>query len=345
MAMGVPSMSRIRPDGSVHPDWRKVALVAGVVVAAMLVLTARHDAPNVEFDTTQGFRLPVPPVDADYSGRNTVISIVWLGSIALAGFGLAIRDYRRTGKTMALFVTLSAPMIIFPEVFVDVMGAVWYPLSESDHAFTILGRRMGWFIVAGWFGYGSLFSYLTYKVLEWRVSTKHLWLAFLGACLGATVFEEILQNLGGMYLYYGNQPLIVLWKLPWWWTPCNAGGVFLAGSIAYRLRNDLTGWRAMAMFAITPASMGAVYGFIALPSWIVVNADYNWWVTQLGGLTTIALGLGLVTLIMKIVLQRDPFDMSGQRPDEADIVDEVDVRAACATEAVASGRDRHGSGP
>ena len=116
-----------------------------------------------------------------------------------------------------------------------------------------------------------------------------------------------------MYLYYGNQPLIVLWKLPWWWTPCNAGGIFLAASIAYRLRHELTGWRGLAMFAITPASMGAVYGFIALPAWIVVNSDYGWWVTQLAGLATIALGLGLVALILRVVLDRDPFDISGRR--------------------------------
>ena len=177
-------------------------------------------------------------------------------------------------------------MIIFPEVFVDVMGAVWYPVSESDHAFTILGRQMGWFIVAGWFGFGSLFMYTSFKVFQLRLSTRAIWLAFFGACLGATVFEEILQNMGGMYVYYANQPLIVLWKLPWWWTPCNATGVFLAAAIAYRLREQLRGWRGLAMFAITPAAMGAAYGFIALPSWIVVNGDYSWWVTQLGGLAS-----------------------------------------------------------
>lgn len=207
-------------------------------------------------------------------------------------------------------------MIIFPEVMVDVMGAVWYPLSENDHAFTILGRQMGWFIVAGWFGFGSLFTYVSYKVFEMRLSTKAIWLAFGAACIGATVFEEILQNLGGMYLYYGNQPLIVLSKLPWWWTPCNAGGVFLAAALAYRLRDSLRGWRGLAMLAITPASMGGVYGFIALPSFIAVNGDYNWWVTQILGLTTIALGLMLVAGIIRIVLNRDPFDLSGAKPAE-----------------------------
>ena len=187
---------------------------------------------------------------------------------------------------------------------------------ENGHAFTILGQRMGWFIVAEWFGYGSLFTYLTYKVLEARLSTKKLWMALGGACLGATVFEEILQNMGGMYVYYGYQPLIVLTKLPWWWTPCNAGRCFLAASLAYRLRHELRGWRGIALFALTPASMGGVYGFIALPAWIATNGNYNWWITQIGGLAAIAMGLVLVTLIMKIVLDSDPFDMSGVKAPE-----------------------------
>jgi hypothetical protein len=62
--------------------------------------------------------------------------------------------------------------------------------------------------------------------------------------------------------------------------------------------------------------MSGIYGFIALPAWIVTNGDYNWWLTQLGGLATIALGLVAVTLIMKVVLHRDPFDVSGRKVAE-----------------------------
>ena len=311
--IGDGAVKRARERKHGHPNWAVVAAIAVVVVAIMLALTARHDTPDLNID--QGaFRMPTPPVDSEYSGGNTLISIIWLGVVALIGFGLAIRDFVRTRVPLAMFVTLSAPMIIFPEVFVDVMGAVWYPLSQSDEVFTILGRQMGTFIIAGWFGFGSLFMYTIYKVFERGLSTRGIWLAFLAAGIGSIVFEEILQNMGGMYLYYGNQPLIVLWKLPWWWMPCNAGGVFLAAAIAHRLRDSLRGWRGLSMLVITPASMGGVYGFIALPSWIVVNGKYNWWVTQLGGVATLVLGVVLVALIIRLVLDRDPWDLSGDPP-------------------------------
>ena len=293
-----------------RPNWTRIGAISAVVAAGMLLLTARHDAPDLNID--QGaFRMPTPPVDAHYSGTHTVISIVWLSIVGIIGFGLAIRDYRKTHSSVALWVTISAPMIIFPEVMVDLMGDVWYPLSKHDHAFTILGRQMGWFIVGGWFGFASLFMYMTYKFFERRATAKAIWLAFLAAAIGSIVFEEILQNMGGMYQYYGNQPLIVLWKLPWWWPPCNAGGVFLAAAIAYRLRDQLRGWRGMLMILITPASMGAVYGFIALPSFIAVNGDYNWWLTQFAGFATIGLGLMAIAGIMYLVLGKDPFDVSG----------------------------------
>ena len=278
--------------GSGHPDWRKVGAIAAVVVVAMLALTARHSSAALNLDRG-AFRMPTPPVDAVYNGRNTLISIIWLGALALTAFALAIRDYRRTGRTMALFVTLSAPMIIFPEVFVDVMGAVWYPVSQSDHAFTILGRQMGWFIVAGWFGYGALFAYLTYKVLEARVSTRDA-LAGLLRCLHRR------DRLRG-------DPPEPRRHVPLLRQPAAHRAVEAAVVVdAVQRRRHLPGrvdrlpapqraaraGAGLAMFAITPASMGAVYGFIALPSWIVVNGDYGWWVTQVAGLATIAFGPG-----------------------------------------------------
>ncbi len=314
-----PATSGPAPTDRGHPDWRKVGLAAAVLVTFMLVMTGVKDPVTTEYldiDDT-GFGMPKPPLFAsdpafdDYSRTNTTIAIVWLSCVGLVAFGLAIRDFMKTRTVLALFVTASAPMIVFPEVFFDVMGAVFYPVSEGDNAFTIFGRQMGWFIVAGWFGFGSLFMYTTYKVVEARMSTKAIWLSFVAACIGATVFEEILQNMGGMYFYYGNQPLIVLWKLPWWWTPLNAGGVFLAASLAYRFRHELRGWRGLLMFVITPASMAGSYAFAAMPAWMVVNGDYNWWLTQMAGLATIVIGIGAVALVIRLVLDRDPWNWSG----------------------------------
>jgi hypothetical protein len=63
------------------------------------------------------------------------------------------------------------------------------------------------------------------------------------------------------------------------------------------------------MIAVTPLSVGAVYGFIALPAWIATNSTLPWLPTQLLGLLTIALGVVAYCLILHNVLGRRPFDL------------------------------------
>lgn len=125
---------------------------------------------------------------------------------------------------------------------------------------------------------------------------------------GDVIFEEILLKFD-TYHYYGSQPLVILWELPWWWLACNPAGVLLGAAFAYRYRDRLQGWRSLAMVVIMPMSVATVYGATALPSWIAVNADYPWPVTDLLGLLTLALGFVTFLLIVRFVLNRDPFDL------------------------------------
>ena len=144
---------------------------------------------------------------------------------------------------------------------------------------------MGWFILAAWFGAGA-FGVTILMELEKRPPAKRVWHLMAFTCVSYTIFEEILVGLGGVYHYYGNQPL--WWnELPLWWTPCNAiGCALLPAAFAFRYRALLTGWRASAMLVVVPASVAGAYAFIGMPSWIVVNGDYGWFVTELAGLGT-----------------------------------------------------------
>ncbi len=101
--------------------------------------------------------------------------------------------------------------------------------------------------------------------LEKRPPAKRVWAADGLTFLSYTIFEEILVGLGGVYHYYGNQPL--WWNsLPLWWTPCNAiGCALLPAAFAYRYRAHLVGWRASAMLVVVPASVAGAYALIAMP--------------------------------------------------------------------------------
>jgi hypothetical protein len=152
-----------------------------------------------------------------------------------------------------------------------------------------------------------------------RPSTRTLWLAWGLAIVGDVVFEEVLLSFD-VYHYYGNQPLVLLFELPWWWIPCNSVGIVLAAAIAYRFRSSLRGWKALCMLVVTPMSVTAVYGFIALPSWIATNGDFPWLLTQVLGLITVVLGVFAFMGVLKFVLNRDPFDLDYIPSEESEFV-------------------------
>jgi hypothetical protein len=289
-------------------------LIGGLAFSAVaLVITALKDRP---VRGSSGFRfdpvlhIPLPPLDAPYHETRDLIVIAIFGTMGIAGVIWAARTSVKERSWLPVMVGLSALMVVIPEVLVDVVGLVWYPHSTHP-LYTIFGREMGWFIVAGWLGYAVL-AFVEFQLLKSQPKTKSLWILLGGAVVLDVVNEEFILNFSKSYVYYGNQPLILISKLPWWWIPCNSIGVFLAAALVYRLRDQLQGWRSLAAFFITPLSVAAAYGAIALPSFIVTNGDYPWLPTQLCGLLTLALGGMLYVGILKVILGREPFDMQSK---------------------------------
>lgn len=294
-----------------------ISAVAFVVLA--LIRTALDSGPVIgsrDMTIDPKFGIPQPPEGLTYNVTANVVTLVVMAAIGLLGVAWAVSYSLRTRSLLPLTMSISGVMIVFPEVYFDVIGAVYFPWSDTQpagHAFGILGREMPWWIVVSWFGYGS-FAFIVYRVLLGNPKTKVIWLLWLVAAINATVLEEVLLTTG-IYHYYGNQPLILISELPWWWTPCNSLGVLLAAFLAFRYREALTGWKSLAMMVIMPCSITAVYGAIALPSWIVVNGDYPWLVTQLAGLVTIALGFVVFAVMLNVVLRRPAFDMDSVAPE------------------------------
>lgn len=219
---------------------------------------------------------------------------------------LGARDALRSKTLLPLILPLSGALIAFPETFLDVMGCIHYPWPASNASLHILGREMPPWIPI-WFGYGALMQ-MNLQLLARGVTTKKLWLFWAFMMLSDLVVEEILLPMG-VYRYYGHQPLVVLNMFPWWWMPANSVGVFLATALAYRYRAGLVGYKVVGVLFLTPMSVGAVYGFIAVPAWIAINGDYGWLVTQLLGLLTMAFGFVAFCVILEMVLGRDPFAM------------------------------------
>lgn len=290
---------------------RNLGLLAALVFVVLdLVITKLRGhpsyVPEIGFGRNSG--LPVVPTNAEfpYVRSHNVVASALLGALGLVGLGVAVREYVVHRTLVPLFTALGTILIVVPEVFVDIVGLVYYPTSAGDHAFTLFGRQMGYFILFGWFGAGA-FALLMFKILQSRPTARTVWTVLGATCVAYTCFEELLVGAGGVYHYYGNQPM--WWdRLPLWWTPCNTlGCVLLPAAFAVRFLPVLRGWRAAVMLVVVPACVAGGYALIALPSWVVVNGDYPYLVTELAGLSTWALGIGTTAVLMKVLLGYEPF--------------------------------------
>lgn len=276
-----------------------------------LVVTFFRPSPvrgSISFDFDPIFNIPRPPLNAPVSTTRIIIEQVVMYMSGLTGVVLGAVDAYRTKTLLPFMLPISGAFIAFPKLMLDVLGGLYHPWPSTYSSFHLLGREIvPW--VSVWFGYGA-FMQMLLRLLQNNCATQKLWLFWGAMVLGDLVIEEIFLPLG-VWVYYGNQPLKV-GSLPWWWLPCNSVRVFLATAVAFQARKHLRGWKVLAVVFTTPMSVAATYGAIALPCWFAVNGDYGWFVTQLLGLITMALGLGLFCVILEIILMREAYVMDGR---------------------------------
>jgi hypothetical protein len=257
-----------------------------------------------------GFGVPSPPFDTYYGATISNIATMILFTITAIWVIAGLFDYRKTKSPVLLMLSISGFLCDFIEPYLDVMGGCFWAISPNLTLFTILGRPMSLFSLSAWAGFGASMTCIPYlmirMVIQKRKPTSWLWLTFIIAGLVDVGFEEIMLNMHGLYVYYGNQPLILLNKFPWYYTTLNGGGLFLAAALAYHYRAQLSGWKALLILLLVPMCEGANYGFTAMPAWIVVNGQYGWLTTQAGGLLTVLLCFAVMAGTFQLVLQRDP---------------------------------------
>lgn len=250
--------------------------------------------------------LPAPPTDVPYNVSGGTAQTIGSFIVVCLILVYSLWVYRKTKDTMPLLITIGSAFISITEVIIDVIGCVYYPTPDKV-VFNILGRDMGWFIIVGWCVYGALVINMFYHLLKKQVPAKNLWIAMGIAAVLEIILEETSQVIGGIYLYYGNQPLVIIYKLPWWWIPCNVGGAFLAACIVYYFRDSFKGIKSLIVLTVPACAMCAGYALIAIPAWIVVNGEYPWLITQAAGLLTIALGIITIGLEIKLFTKQEPF--------------------------------------
>jgi hypothetical protein len=288
--------------------------VASGAVLALFSLMAQTAFAAATFPTTidAAFGMPIPPRDAPFGVAASLYASIVFVAIGLTVLAFAIYDARWTNTVLPIFVALSGAFCAIPEIFIDVAGGCFWPYSEGHVVYTFLGRPMTWYPILAWFGFGAVLSYVPYALFVRRAKVSWLLIGLVAACAFDILVEEIMLNVPGLYVYYGQQPLILLTKFPAWWMFTNIPGVFLASALAWRFKGELEGWKGILMFVLTPTAFLAVFGFAAMPASIVILGNYSWVITQAGGIVTSVLGIVASALIIRLVLRRDPLVLSGR---------------------------------
>lgn len=253
----------------------------------------------------EAMRLPQPPTEALSNVTVDFWATVIYSTLAACTLIYGLFYWRRTGRPIILLMLAGGALCSTVEPFVNVVGAVWHPMVNQITAFELMGRGMPWFLVTGYIFYFGVLGSLTYLALEKGVTTRQFWLWATVPMLVDVVMEELMLY-WDLYLYYGEQPLILINKLPLWWVPCNSLGEMLGVCLLVKAAPLLRGWRQLLIPILIPVCDAVAYSAISLPSWMVVNTPVPTWLNQLGGLATCGLALLVLYGLSKVIPTDSP---------------------------------------
>jgi hypothetical protein len=244
--------------------------------------------------------LPIPPMhavpDPDVI-RWITISYIVLVSGAVA---YALMNIRKAEGRIICLALAAGAVASLSEPILDLLGAAWYPIVGIPVAFELMGRPIPiWIILAYtvFFGFVGSFTILSFRR---GITQRQVWLLFLVPIVLDIVQQELFLHLK-VLIYYGNQPLILLWKFPFWWAPCDSFGDMLAAAVFYHLLPYFKGVRRLLLVVIYPIVDFIGYAAVGLAGFNAVNSQLPTWLNQSCGALSWVLVIPLVHLIAKSV--------------------------------------------
>lgn len=305
---------------------RAWAFFAFVLFAGLALCTvwpefalAQNAETQVVLDTA--FRTPAPPNDAfPQNHEHVFIATSVMLAIALIFLVIAAFDSKRYKSTVPIAMVLGAAFCVVPEAIDNYLaGCFWSQSHDPDKLmFFLMGREFDYYVGIMWWAFGAILGYLLYAVLLREVKTGTLWICLALSGLADIVLEEILLGYGGIYMYFGHQPLVLINLFPWWWLFANVSALFLSVTIAYRFREWFNGWKSVFILALMPFCYIGAFTLAGMPAIFVIQGNFSPFVTQLGGILTCIIALIQTGAMMYVILGRNPFAFSeGPNPELA----------------------------
>lgn len=217
-------------------------------------------------------RLPVLPLDAVFNNTAADIATSLFSVLAAAVFLYGIKHWRDTKSPIVLMMMIGGLTTTLAEPFVDVVGGAWYPIHGQNTAFELMGRPIPLWVIPAYLVYFGIIGSFSYMSFAKGASMRTVWLWFSVPLVFDVAWEEVMMHYD-LYYYYGNQPLILLWKFPFWWTACNSIGELLGVAMVVLLAPVLRGWKVWLIPVIMPVMDVIGYAAVGVPSMMAVNTE------------------------------------------------------------------------
>ena len=269
-------------------------------------------ATNGVFSTPMNsvYHTPIPPNDLfPQNPEHVMVSTTVMAIIAIIFLFISIYDSRKFHSTVPVGMVMGAMTCVIPESVDNYLGGCFWSQSHraGDIMFVLMGREFDWYVAIMWWAFGAILGYLLYAALLRGISTRKLWICLALSGIADIVLEEILLGYGGIYTYFGNQPLVLIHHFPWWWLFVNVSALFLSVSIAYRFRDWFNGWHSILLLFLMPFCYIGGFSLCGMPAIFAINGMFSPAVIQILGIATCIVSVINTSGIMKIVLGRNPF--------------------------------------
>lgn len=307
-------MSKILNRNFIVSHYRLMMMMSLFILAFVIFWPADAfaQAANAHVHVTldQNFHTPAPPNDTfPPIPQHVMVGTIGMTLIALVMVVISIIEGKRF-KSIVPFALVMAPAVcVVPESVDNYLGSCYWSQSHIPNQilYFLMGREFDYYVISMWWAFGAVLGYIFYAALIRNAKTGTLWKIFVLSGIADILIEETLLRYGGIYTYYGHQPLVLLGHFPWWWMTTNTAALYLSVAISYRYRDWFNGWKSMLILILMPVCYIAGFSFAAMPSMFVIQGDFSPFVTQLGGILTVILSLVLAVGILKLILGRNPF--------------------------------------
>lgn len=292
-------------------------LIIGLSIFYPETAFAQATGTNAFLDPT--FRTPAPPNEAfPQNSGHVLIATIGMLIISLIMVVIAIIDGKRFKSTVPIALVMAAAVCVVPESIDNYLGGCYWSQSHDPHQlfYFLMGREFDYYVIIMWWAFGAVLSYIFYAVLLREAKTKTVWIAFIISGIADIIFEEILLGYGGIYMYFGHQPLILIRNFPCWWLFANVSALFLSVAIAYRFRDWFNGFKSLLILLLMPFCYIGGFALVGMPTIFVINGDFSPFVTQLGGILTCIMALIQTAGTMYLILGRNPFDIKSVQKNQ-----------------------------